>query len=119
MTSIEDTAADGNAADGNMTDDNMEDSNVAMNGLGLIGQQLHHCKVLKTFFYDNARNIEWGGEDYNDTSLFNMPNSAEGSNTGSSDSTGMAARQEAEEACDYSNRNRLFISHCSHLFSNA
>ena len=72
-------AADGNAADGDAADSDMEDRNVAMNGLRQMGQRLRFY-ILESFFDDFTGNIDWGGADYNDTSLFDESNLVEGSN---------------------------------------
>jgi hypothetical protein len=81
--SMEDPAADGdtadgNAADGNEADGDTEDRNEAMNGLRQMGQRLHRFDILEMFFDDFAGNIEWGGEDYDNTSLFDVLNLVEG-----------------------------------------
>ena len=89
-TSMEHPAADGNAADGDTDDSNMKDGDTTMNGLWLMGQRLHRVDVLETFF------VESGGEDYENLSLFNMPDLAERKDTGFSDGSGMVAGQEAE-----------------------
>jgi hypothetical protein len=61
-----------------------------------MGQRLHRLNILKTLFHDFAGNIEWGGEDYNNTSLFDVLNLVEGSDTESTNKSGMAAGQEVE-----------------------
>ena len=93
---MEDPAADGNAADGDTEDGNMKDGDTTRNGLWLMGQRLHRFDVLETCFDDIDSIIEWGREDNNYTSQFNMPDSAEQRDTGFSDGSGMASRQEAE-----------------------
>ena len=52
-----------------------------------------HFDILESFFDDVAGSIEWGGDDYNGTSLFDVSNLAEGSDTGPSDESGMAATE--------------------------
>jgi hypothetical protein len=99
--SMEDPLADGDAADGNATDGdaadgNMEDGEAAMNGLRQMGQRLQF-DILESFFDDFAGDIEWGGEDYNDTCLFDESGLAEGSHTGSTNESGIAAGQEAAD----------------------
>ena len=42
---------------------------------------------------DVAGNIEWGGDNYDGTSLFDASDLAEGSDTGSYDGSGMAATE--------------------------
>ena len=66
-----------------------------MNGLRQMGQRVW-IDILQSFFDDFAGNIEWGGEDYDDTSLFDESGLAKGSNMWSTDESGMAAGQEAE-----------------------
>ena len=88
-------AADGNAADGDAIDVDTEDRNAAMNGLRQMGQRLRF-DILESFFDDFAGNIEWRGADYDDPSLFDESDLAEGSDTGSTDESGMATGQEAE-----------------------
>ena len=95
--SMEDPLADGDATDGNTTyvgaaDGDMEDKEAAMNGLRQMGQRLRF-DILELFFDDFAGDIEWGGEDYDETSLFDESGLAEG-NTNES---GMSAGQEAAE----------------------
>jgi len=84
--------ADGHATDGNAADGDMEDGEAAMNGLRQMGQRLRF-DIHKSFFDDVAGDIEWGGEDYDETSLFDESGLAEGS----ADESGMAAGQEAAE----------------------
>ena len=93
---MEDPAADGNLADGDTEDSNMKDGDTTMNGLWLMGQRLHRVDVLETLFDDVDSIIESGGEDYENLSLFNMPDLAEPKDTGFSDGSGMGAGQEAE-----------------------
>jgi hypothetical protein len=71
-------AADGNGADGDEADGDREDRNVAMNGLRQMGQRLHQFDILESFFDDVAGDIEWGGDDYDVTSLFDVSDLAEG-----------------------------------------
>jgi hypothetical protein len=86
-------AADGNGADGDETDGNREDRNAALNGLRQMGQRLHRFDILESFFDDVAGDIEWGGDDYDGTSLFDMSDLAEGSDTGPSGGSGMASTE--------------------------
>ena len=86
-------AADGNGADGDKADGNREDRNVAMNGLRQMVQQLHQFDILESFFDDVAGDIEWGGDHYYVTSLFDVSDLAEGSVMGPSDGSGMAATE--------------------------
>ena len=85
--------ADGNGADGNEADGDREDRNVAMNGLRQMGQQLHQFDILESFFDDVAGIIEWGGDNYDVVSLFDVSNLAEGSDMGPSDGSGMVATE--------------------------
>ncbi len=48
------------------------------------------------FFDDFAGMIDWGGDDYDGTSLFDESGLAEERETGSTNKSGMAAGQEAE-----------------------
>ena len=89
--SMEDPAGD--AADDNGADGNREDRNAAVNGLRQMDQWLHRFNILESFFDDVAGNIEWGGEDYDVTSLFDVSDLAEGSDMGPSDGSGMAATE--------------------------
>jgi hypothetical protein len=94
--SMEDPAGDvtdGNGADGDEADGDMEDRNVAMNEIQQMDQRLHRFDILEFFFDDIAGDIEWGGDDFDSTSLFDVPDLAEGSDTGSSDGLGMAAME--------------------------
>jgi hypothetical protein len=87
-------AADGNGADGDKADGDREDRNVALNGLRQMGQRLHRFDILESFFDNVAGDIEWGGDDYDGTSLFDASDLAEGrSDTGSYDGSGMAATE--------------------------
>jgi hypothetical protein len=86
-------AADGNGADGDKADGDREDRNVAMNGHQQMGQRLHRFDIIESFFDAVAGDIEWGGDDFDSTSLFDVPDLAEGSDTGSSDGFGMAAME--------------------------
>ena len=61
-----------------------------------MGQQLHQFDILTMFFDDFACNIEWEGDEYDNTSLVDVLNLMEGSNTGSTNESDMAAGQEAE-----------------------
>ena len=58
-----------------------------------MGQRLHQFDILESFFDYVAGNIEWGGGDYDGTSLFDMSDLAEGSDTGPSNGSGMAATE--------------------------
>ena len=58
-----------------------------------MGQRLHRFEILESFFDDVAGDIEWGGEDYDGASLFDVSDLAEGSDTGSYDGSGMAAME--------------------------
>ncbi len=86
-------AADGNGADGNETDGDREDRNAALNGLRQMGQRLHRFDILESFFDDVAGDIEWGGDDYDGTSLFDVSDFAEWSDTGPSGGSGMASTE--------------------------
>jgi hypothetical protein len=91
--SMQDPLADGDVTDGNTTDvdtadGDMEDREAAMNGLRQMGQRLRF-DILESFFDDFAGDIEWGGEDYDETSLFEESGLAEGS----TNESGMAAGQ--------------------------
>ncbi len=48
---------------------------------------------LNRFFDDVAGSTEWGGDDYNGMSLFDVSNLVEGSDTGPSDESVMAATE--------------------------
>ena len=88
---MDDPAADGDAADGNTADGNEADTadrNADMNGLRGMGQRLHQFDILETFFDDFARDIEWGGDDYDDKLLVDVLNLMEGSATGSTNEYG-------------------------------
>ena len=92
--SMEDPAGDaagGNGADGDEADGDMEDRHAAMNGIQQMGQQLHRFDILESFFDDVAGNIKWRGDAFDSTPLFDVPDLAEGSDTGSSDGFDMAA----------------------------
>jgi hypothetical protein len=52
--------------------------------------------ILEMFFDDFAGMIDWGGDDYDGTSLFDESGLAEERETGSTNKSGMAAGQEAE-----------------------
>ena len=72
--SMEDQLADGDATDGNATDGDaadgdMEDGEATMNGLWQMGQR-HQFDILESLFDDFTCDIEWGGEEYDETSLF-------------------------------------------------
>jgi hypothetical protein len=56
-----------------------------------MGQRLHQFNILESYFDDIAGDIEWGWEDYDVMSLFDVSNLAEGSDMGPSDGSGMAA----------------------------
>ena len=58
-----------------------------------MGQRLHQFDILELFFDYVAGNIEWGGDDYNVTSLFDVSDLAEGGNMEPSDGSGMAAME--------------------------
>jgi hypothetical protein len=59
-----------------------------------MGQRLHRFDILESFFDNVAGDIEWGGDDYDGTSLFDASDLAEGrSDTGSYDGSGMAATE--------------------------
>ncbi len=62
---------------------------MAMNGLRQMGQRLHQFDILESFFDNVAGNIEWGGDDYDVTSLFDVSDLAEGSDMGPSDGSGL------------------------------
>jgi hypothetical protein len=94
--SMEDTVADSNAADGNAADGAA--ANDAMIDLQQMGQRLHQFNILETFFGEFAGMIDWGGDNYDGTSLFDESGFAEGSNTGSTNKLSMAAGQEAERS---------------------
>jgi hypothetical protein len=89
-------AADGNAADGDATDGDMEDGEATMNGLRQMGQRLLF-DILESFFDDFACDIEWGGEEYDETSLFDETGLASDLAEESADESGMTAGQEAAE----------------------
>jgi hypothetical protein len=80
-------------ADGDEADGDREDRNAALNGLQQMGQRLHRFDILESFFDDVAGDIEWVGDDYDGTSLFDTSDLAEGSDTGSYDGSGMAATE--------------------------
>ncbi len=106
--SMEDPLADGDAVDSNATDSNaadgdMEDGEAAMNGLRQMSQRLRF-DILESFFDDFAHDIEWGGEDYDDTSLFDESGLAEGSDMENTNELGMAAGQEAANEEEESRR---------------
>ncbi len=92
--SMEDTVADGDVADGNAAEGAAADD--AMIDLQQMGQRLHRFNIHKMFFDDFAGMIEWGGDDYDGTSLFDESGLAEGSDPGSTNKSGMANRQEVE-----------------------
>jgi len=99
--SMEDQLADGNATDGNATDGDaadgdMEDGEATMNGLRQMGQRLQF-DILESFFDDFACNIEWGGEEYDETSLFDKTGLASDHAEESANESGMAAGQETVE----------------------
>jgi hypothetical protein len=54
-----------------------------------MGQRLHQFDILESFFDNVAGNIEWGGDDYDVTSLFDVSDLAEGSDMGPSDGSGL------------------------------
>ena len=83
---------DGHAPGGHAPDGDMEDGEAAMNGPRQMDQRLRF-DILELFFDDFVGDVEWGGEDYDETSLFDESGLAEGS----ADESGMAAGQEAEE----------------------
>jgi len=58
-----------------------------------MDQRLHQFDILELFFDDVAGDIEWGGDNYDDTSLFDVSDLAEGSDTGPSDGSGMLATE--------------------------
>ncbi len=74
-----------------------------MNGLRQMSQRLRF-DILESFFYDFARDIEWGGEDYDDTSLFDESGLAEESDTENTNELGVAAGQEAANEEEESRR---------------
>ena len=67
-----------------------------MNGLWQMGQRLQF-DTLESYFDDFACNIEWGGEEYDETSLFDKAGLASNHAEESADESGMAAGQEAAE----------------------
>jgi hypothetical protein len=58
-----------------------------------MGQWLHQFDILESFFDDVPGDIEWGGDDYDVTSLFDVSDLAEGSDMGPSDGSSMAATE--------------------------
>ena len=67
-----------------------------MNGLWQMGQRLQF-DILESFFDDFACDIEWGGEEYDETSLFDETGLASDHAEESADESGMAAGQKAVE----------------------
>ena len=67
-----------------------------MNGLWQMGQRLQF-DILESLFDDFACDIEWGGEEYDETSLFDETGLASNHAEESADEWGMAAGQEAAE----------------------
>ena len=51
---------------------------MAINGLRQMVQWFHQFGILASFFDDVAGDIEWGGDDYDVTSLFDVSDLAEG-----------------------------------------
>ncbi len=99
--SMEDPLADGDATDGNATDGDaadgdMEGGEATMNGLQQMGQRLQF-DIPESFFDDFACDIEWGGEEYDETSLFDETGLASDLVEESADESGMTAGQEAAE----------------------
>ena len=87
---------DGNATDGDAADGDMEGGEATMNGLRQMGQRLQF-DILESFFDDFACDIEWGGEEYDETSLFDETRLASDLAEESANESGMTARQEAAE----------------------
>jgi len=99
--SMEDQLADGDATDGNVidgdtADGDMEDGEATMNGLRQMGQNLQF-DILESFFDDFACDIKWGGEEYDETSLFDKTGLASDHAEEITNESGMAAGQEAAE----------------------
>ena len=72
--SMENQLADGNATDGNTkdgdaADGDMEDGEATMNGLWQMGER-HQFDILESLFDDFTCDIERGGDEYDETSLF-------------------------------------------------
>jgi len=74
----------------------MEDGEATMNGLRQMGQRLQF-DILESFFDDFACDIEWGGEEYDETSLFDKTGLASDHAEKSADESGMAAGQKSAE----------------------
>jgi len=89
-------ATDGNATDGDAADGDMEGGEATMNYLQQMGQRLQF-DILEWFFDYFACDIEWGGEEYDETSLFDENGLASDLAEESADESGMTAGQEAAE----------------------
>jgi len=89
-------ATDGKATDGDVADGDTENGEATMNGLRQMGQRLQF-DILELFFDYFACDIEWGGEEYDETSLFDETGLASDHAEESADESGMAAGQEAAE----------------------
>ena len=69
---------------------------MTMNGLWQMGQRLQF-DILESLFDDFACDIEWGGEEYDETSLSTRPVLASDHAEESANESGMAAGQEVAE----------------------
>ena len=94
--SMEYQLADGSATYGDAADGDMEDGEATMNSLRQMGQRVQF-DILESFFDDFACDIEWGGEEYDETSLFDETRLASDLAEESANESGMTARQEAAE----------------------
>ena len=89
-------AKDGNATDGDVADGDMEYGEATLNGPQQMGQRLQF-DIIESFFDYFACDIKWGGEAYDETSLFDKTGLASDHAEESVVESGMAAGQEAAE----------------------
>ena len=89
-------ATDGNATDGDVADGDMEYGEATLNGPQQMGQRLQF-DIIESFFDYFACDIEWGGEAYDETSLFDKNGLASDHAEESVNESGMVAGQEAAE----------------------